>query len=121
MIETTAQIDALFERELMRITQSDLVSLIERLRVPTRAEDRPWDYGAEGQTFRCWVVLEHRESDTAIAYCSSGFGPNYPWGLLFLTRDPTMGMDSQWFASLEDAARQSMAWVGENPPGYEVA
>jgi hypothetical protein len=59
-------------------------------------------------------------SDTAIVYCSSGFGPRSPWGLLFLTRYPNMGMDSQWFVSLEDAVRESMAWEGQNPPGYEV-
>jgi hypothetical protein len=120
VIETTAQIDALFERELGRITQPDLIALIKRLRVSTRSEQRPWDYGAEGQTYPCWVVLEHAESDTAIVYCSSGFGPRSPWGLLFLTRYPNMGMDSQWFVSLEDAVRESMAWEGKNPPGYEV-
>jgi hypothetical protein len=120
MVETAAQIDALFERELSRITQPDLVALIKRLRVPTRFEDRPWDYGTKGQTFPCWIVLEHAESDTAVAYCSSGFGPASPWGVLFLARQLSMGMDSQWFVSLEDAARESMAWDGENPPGYEV-
>jgi hypothetical protein len=31
-----------------------------------------------------------------------------------------MGMDSGWYAYLEDAVRESMAWEGENPPGYEV-
>jgi hypothetical protein len=121
VIETVAQIDALFERELARIMPPDLVALIKRLRVPTRNEERPWDYGIKGQTFPCWIVLEHEASDTAIAYCSSGFGPRNPWGLLFMTRYPNMGMDSQWFVSLEDAVRQSTAWDGENPPGYEVS
>jgi hypothetical protein len=31
-----------------------------------------------------------------------------------------MGMDSQWFSYFEDAFRGSMAWDGDNPPGYEV-
>jgi len=120
VIETAAQVDTLFERELRRVIQPGLVALIERLRVSTRCEERLWDYGAEGQTYPCWIVLEHAASDTAIAYCSSGFGPGSPWGLLFLTRYPNMGMDSQWFVSLEDAVRESMAWDAENPPGYEV-
>jgi hypothetical protein len=32
-----------------------------------------------------------------------------------------MGMDSAWFASLEDAVRESQAWDGENPADYEVS
>jgi hypothetical protein len=121
MVETAAQIDTLFEQELARITQADLVALIKRLRVATRSEDRPWDYGAKEQTFPCWIVLEHRESNTGIAYCSSGFGPRDPWGLLFLTGPHTsMGMDCGWFACLEDAVRGSMAWDGVDPPGYSV-
>jgi hypothetical protein len=49
------------------------------------------------------------------------FGPRDPWGLLFIAgRHLSMGMDSGWFISLEDAVRASMAWDGKNPPGYEV-
>lgn len=33
----------------------------------------------------------------------------------------SIGMDCGWFASLEDAMRESMAWDGPNPEGYEVA
>ena len=58
--------------------------------------------------------------DTAIGYCAEGFGPTDPWGLLFLRDHPNMGMDSQWFASLEDAVGESAAWDGINPPDYEV-
>jgi hypothetical protein len=32
----------------------------------------------------------------------------------------SLGMDSGWFAMLEGAVRESMAWDGDNPPGYEV-
>jgi hypothetical protein len=32
----------------------------------------------------------------------------------------SMGTDAAWFAFLEDAFRESAAWYGENPPGYEV-
>jgi hypothetical protein len=120
VIETATQIAAVFERELARIAQPDLVALIEQLRVVTRKEHRPWDYGAEDQTFLCWIVLEHAASNTCVAYCSSGFGPGDPWGLLCLARHMSMGMDSQWFVSLEDAVRGSKAWEGQNPPGYEV-
>jgi hypothetical protein len=80
----------------------------------------PWDHGEPGDTYSCWSVLEHHASNTAIAYCEQGFGPTYPWGLLFIRDHLSMGMDSQWFTSLEDAVRESMAWDGVNPPGYEV-
>lgn len=121
MTETAIEIDGLFEQEATRIAQPELLALVRRLRVVTRKEDRPWDYGAENQTFPCWIVLVHKESNTAVAYCSSGFGPRDAWGLLFLDGPClNMGMDSGWFVSLEDAVRDSMAWNGENPPGYEV-
>jgi hypothetical protein len=32
-----------------------------------------------------------------------------------------MGMDSAWFALLEYAVRESMAWNGENPAGWKVS
>ncbi len=114
-------VDALVEREVRRIAQAELVSLIGSLRVPTRCELRPWDYGEPEEVYPCWIVLEHPTSNTAIAYCEEGFGPRDPWGLLFI-KGPhsSIGMDSGWFASLEDAVRGSTAWEGENPPGYEV-
>jgi hypothetical protein len=120
MIETSAHIEELVARELSTITQPELVALIKSLRVSPRKEDRPWDYGAPGQTYPCWIVLDHSASNTAVAYCAEGFGPRCPWGLLFIKDHPSIGMDSSWFVSLEDAVRNCMAWEGEDPPGYEV-
>ena len=113
-------VDSLFNAQVALITQPDLLDLIKRLRVPTRCEQRPWDYGNPGDAYACWIVLEHPESNTCIAYCEQGFGPGSPWGLLFISKRLNIGMDSGWFVSLEDAVRQSRAWEGENPPGYEV-
>ncbi|MGE0116279.1 MAG: hypothetical protein AB7T07_15515 [Steroidobacteraceae bacterium] len=112
-------IQALVVREIERIEQPELASLARSLRVSPRLEDRPWDYGADGQTYPCWITFAHQPSNTAIAYCSDGFGPNCPWGLLFLTEPRSMGMDSQWFASVEDTLRNCPAWKGDEPPGYE--
>ena len=113
-------VDALVEREVESIAQAEVVALIRSLRVPTRCELRPWDYGKEGEAYPCWIVLEHPTSNTCIAYCEEGFGPGSPWGLLFIRDHLNIGMDSGWFTYLEDAVRESMAWEGENPPGYEV-
>ena len=99
-------IDALVAEQIARISQPDLVQAIRRLLVPARCEHRPWDYGARHQTYPCWVVVEHRPSNTAIAYSEWGFGPSSPWGLLFLSGPHlSMGMDSQWFVSLEEIGR----------------
>ena len=35
-------------------------------------------------------------------------------------RELNIGMDSSWFASLEDAIRNSVAWDGHNPEDYEA-
>jgi hypothetical protein len=113
-------IEALVDREISRIQQPDLVAFAKSLRITARLEDRPWDYGTDGQTYPCWVSFEHAASNTAVAYCAEGFGPRCPWGLLWLTEPRNMGMDCQWFVSLEEALRESPAWEGTNPPGYEL-
>ena len=120
MREQAAAVEALVLREIERIEQPDLRALAQSLRVPPHVEDRPWDYGREAQTYPCWIAFVHPPSNTAIVYCSEGFGPAYPWGVLFLTEPRNMGMDSQWFASVEDAMRNCPAWKGENPAGYQV-
>jgi len=113
------KVDQIFEIERARIQQRELLELIDRLRVPSRREDRPWDYGSPGQTHPCFIVPEQ-----AVRYWRGvlrrRFRTSVSPGLLFLTRFPSMGMDSGWFATLEDAVRESMAWDGENPEGYEV-
>ena len=117
-----ADIEALVAQQIARISQPDLVQTIRCHLVPPRCEHRPWDYGAPDQTYPCWIVTEHRPSNTCIAFCESGFGPSCPWGLLCLSgQHLSMGMDSQWFISLEEAFRDSMAWEGENPPGYQAS
>jgi hypothetical protein len=115
-----ADIESLVQAELSRM-DSAVAAAVQPFLVAPRLEQREWDYGAEGQTYPCWIVLEHQPSNTGISYCAQGFGPKDPWGLLFL-RGPhlSMGMDSGWFSSLEDAFRGSMACDLPTPPGYEV-
>jgi len=110
------------DAELSRIVDAALLGAMKPLLVAPRCEMRGWDYGEFGQEFPCWIVLDHLQTNTCIAYCECGFGPSFPWGLLFITGQfLSMGMDSGWYANLEDAFRESMAWDGDNPPGYEVA
>jgi hypothetical protein len=111
----------LVERKLQDIRDPAVLALIQQLRVQPYPVERQWDYGVPGERHVCWTVLEHKPSNTGVAYCDAGFGPAHPWGLVFLS-GPHMNicMDSGWFARLEDAVRESMAWEGPNPPGYEV-
>ena len=116
-----AAVARLVEEELARISDPALVAAIRRLLVTPYAVDRDWDYGGPDVKYTCWTVLEHTPSNTAIAYCESGFGPAHPWGVVFLSGEHmNIGMDSAWYASLEDAMRESQAWDQPNPPGYEV-
>ena len=112
----------LLERELAAISDSAVRDLVNRLRVEPYPVERDWDYGALGERHVCWTVLEHRPSNTGVAYCDAGFGPAHPWGLVFLSGPHmSIGMDSAWFATVEAAVRESMAWDRPHPPGYEVA
>lgn len=115
------QISELVERELLQIKDAELASRIRELLVGPYPVERKWDYGGPDECFVCWTFLEHKPSNTGIAFCSDGFGPSYPWGLVFLSgQHMTIGMDCGWFKSLEDAMRESAAWQGPNPKGYEV-
>jgi hypothetical protein len=116
-----SDVSRLVNAEIDRIRQSELIGVIRDHLVEPRMELREWDYGEHEKQFECWIVCEDRQSKIAIAYCDQGFGPTYPWGLLFLEGEHlSMGMDCGWFASLEDAVRESGIWPGTNPPGYEV-
>ena len=118
---TSKDIVELTQHELRKITKPDLVQRIQELLVSPYAVQRAWDYGNSGDTFECWTVLEHWPSNTAITYCERGFGPAYPWGLVFLTGDHmSIGMDSAWHVSLEWAMRESMAWEGGNTEEDDV-
>jgi hypothetical protein len=96
---TGTQISTLIEAELSSITESRIASHIRSLLVRPKPVMRAWDYGYEGEAYPCWSVLSHTPSNTGIAYCESGFGPNSPWGLVFLSGAERMsiGMDSAWF------------------------
>jgi hypothetical protein len=115
-------VTTLVVEQLSRIGDSLLAARIQELLVEPNPVSRAWHYGAPREKFICWTVLEHRPSNTGIAYCEQGFGPTYPWGLVFLSGLYTsIGMDSAWFSSLEEAFRDSMAWDSPNPHGQESA
>jgi hypothetical protein len=115
-MDTPTQIQALIAAELSQINDSRLLSHIRSLLVDPVAILRDWDYGVADESYLCWAVLDHSSSNTGIAYCAQGFGPNYPWGLVFLSGQSNMsiGMDSGWYESFMSAYMESMA-VSELP------
>jgi len=120
-VQDATNISDLVEQELRRISDGKLLNRIRELLVTPYPVEREWDYGPHDQRFVCWTVLEHQPSNMGIAYCSEGFGPSYPWGLVFLSGDHmSIGMDCGWHESLEAAMRESAAWDGPNPEDYEV-
>lgn len=116
-----ATVSQLVEEQIALIEQPELAEAIRSSLVLPRLENREWDYGEEGQTYPCWIVVEHKESNTGIAYCEQGFGPSSPWGLLFLEGSRrNMGMDAAWFRFLGDAVQESSIWNVDSPPDFEV-
>jgi len=119
---TSAELKKVIELEISLISQPELIDCIRRHLIEPRCEPREWDYGAPGLTYPCWIFAEHSVSNTAFAYCDQGFGPTDPWGLLSIRGSHmSIGMDSGWFSRLEGVFRDSMAWDGIDPPGYEVS
>jgi hypothetical protein len=107
----------LLEGELVRVTDSVRREKLKALLVPPRQVSLPWDYGRGGERFDCWHVGQSQDGGTWLVYCEQGFGPAFPWGFVFPAFD-SLGMDSQWHVSLEDAAIG--AGLLDAPDGYEV-
>ena len=114
-METAESVQERVQVELERISDPILLARTRELLIAPYPEMRPWDYGAPHE-YLCWRVLEHRLSNTGVVFCSKGFGPSTPWGLVWLDESPDsprrMGPDSSWFATLEQAVRDSWAWEG---------
>jgi hypothetical protein len=113
---SSGQVAALVEQEMRSITNPSVIEQLKRWLVTPRKSSRDWDYGEPGTKYDCWIVLEHRDSNTAVAYCERGFGPKKPWGLLFIQGQyQSMGMDSGWFPHLEEAFLDSWACEKTTP------
>lgn len=120
MVDQSA-VKILVEKELEKIEESSLRNYISENLIEPRCEDRDWDYGKEGEKYPCWIVLEGKESNTGIAYCESGFGPECPWGLLFLSGENlSMGMDAGWYRDFESAFRESFMIEEYNKSAYST-
>lgn len=104
MAVTAEKIQALVEAELTGLRDDRFASRVRSLLVPPQIKMLEWDYGEAEQTYPCWSVLNHRERNVGIVYSEFGFGPERPWGLVWLSGAHTgIGMDSGWFDTFMDA------------------
>ena len=109
MSVTPADIVEIVERELAALSDERVRRHIRALLVAPESQMRPWDYGAPGAAYACWIVLSHQPSNTGIAYSEYGFGPKTPWGLVSLDDNGSMGSDAGWFGHFVDAYFDSRA------------
>ncbi|MBW3623817.1 MAG: hypothetical protein KY468_10470 [Armatimonadetes bacterium] len=115
---TSAQLKQLIEEELSHIIDTQRREALRSVRVNPSLEYRDWNYGHEGEQFPCWVVSNAPGRSVVLVFCEYGFGPESPWGALHPS--DSLGMDAQWFSSLDDAFIVSGLWDGPVPNGYEV-
>jgi len=102
------EISSLVQAELEAIDDPIFREKVRSYLVEPYPIERPWDYGVEGQKYTCWTVMEDFSTNTGIAYCAEGFGPTFPWGLVFLRGNHmNMGMDSAWYETLWEAFRET--------------
>jgi hypothetical protein len=114
------RVRALLAGQLATVTDPGrLAALRTLLLAEPRREERDWDYGEPGERYPYWVVAEAPDRRIMLVYCEQGFGPEFPWGVLF--NDPsgqaapeelTLGMDAQWNWYLEEAFVRSGLWPG---------
>jgi hypothetical protein len=111
MAITAAVLKQLIAQELGTVADQRVQAHVRSLLVEPTPILRDWDYGQPRQQYACWGVLNHDPSNTGIAYCEEGFGPQRPWGLVHLSGEDRMsiGMDSGWFETFMDAYFDSFA------------
>jgi hypothetical protein len=119
-------IEAVVEQALSQIEDAEIMATIRLHLTKPRRHRYVWDYGKSGETFECWVVLEDATKTTGIVYSDLGFGPQNPWGLVFLA-EMRSGMDCSWYPRPEDAFCDSVSatdlrvWrvIRESPAGHQ--
>jgi hypothetical protein len=108
---TPADVEALIQDDMRALHDGRVVAHVSTLLVrPPRPLRLAWPYGAVGEAFDAFLVLDHPASGTGIAHCRQGFGPAHPWGLIVTgRRPPSTGMDDGWYLRFLDAYFESKA------------
>ena len=112
---TANEIDGLVAEELRSIADPDRRAALSSLLVEPQRHLRSWAYGPG--KFECWTVARDDSRATVLIYSRGAFAD--PWGFVACDSDD-LGMDSQWFSTLDDAFIGGL-WRGPLPPDYEVS
>ena len=91
---------------------------LQKYLVPPRVTVRHWQYGPPYE-HNCWIIAESPADDYFLVYCTTAFGPDFPWGLQRKS-ERNMGMDDVWYAYLYEAFIVSPLWTGEDPTGFTL-
>ena len=111
MAVSAAILERFVAEELERVTDERVRAHVRSLLVEPAPILRDWNYGEPGEQYACWGVLNHERSNTGIAYCEEGCGPERPWGLVWLSGADRMsiGTDAGWYSTFMDAYFESFA------------
>jgi hypothetical protein len=107
MIQNSEQMEELVKQQIAMITDPIVCAALVSILVPPKAEYRIWYENAREPTL-CWLVVEDKQENAGIVYSDTSFLPQIPWGLVNLS-DNFMGIDSNWFETLERAFYDSWA------------
>lgn len=93
------------EGEIAAVGDVNVRGSVEAILIEPVLMSCSWDYGIPGETYSCWKVAEDKGRGVGIVRCEQGFGPQTPWGLVWLHETtPSMGQDCGWFSTFRGAA-----------------
>ena len=118
------RITQLVEQELTAIHDPSVRDVIRPFRVEPHPIELTWSYGPPYRRYVCWVILDALpwSSDVGLVYCPEGFGPERPWGIVFL-RGPraSIGVPDAWYPTLEGFIRDNWSPIGNGDPTSDGA
>jgi hypothetical protein len=103
---TGDEVRVLVEAEVAKSTSPSFATGLKTFLVKPRLEMRTWDWHQPLKEYQVWIVAESSRFDYGIAFSDYGFGPEYPWGLVFSSHS-NFDADYCWFSSLEEAYKDS--------------
>jgi hypothetical protein len=106
-------LESLIKSELKYFESAEQRAAFDAARVGPSLCTEAWQYGPEKHT--CTLVA--RDDKEQIVYCSTGFGPEFPWSVQFIG-ETDLGNDGEWYAYLYEAFVSSTMWPAGAPEGF---
>jgi len=100
------EVAALVDSELLKIGTPEVLEGLKFSLIKPRIEFRWWDWQKPAKQYPVWIVAESSVNDYGIDFTDYGFGPEQPWGLVFLSKE-NFDADYCWYGSLGEAYLRS--------------